>query len=433
MLSGVNRGQNIAEDVTYSGTVAGAMEGTVLGIPSLALSQAYAAATRAIAHWDTAAKHAPDLIRRVLDEGMPRDVLVNVNFPDCAPDEVEGHRDHDAGQARPGASAHRAAPRRARQSVLLDRVRAQPAAVRAQRHRSAGDRRQAHLGDAAAPRHDRRAVHDAARGDFRIARDFALDHVICVARRKEVTLCGDGLPRSGRIRAPLQDFRRVIREALLVSPSREPHIGRMEFLLDLRRRGISDANVLRAMDEVPREQFVMPNQAASAYADRALPIACGQTISQPYVVAYMTEQLASGAAAQACSRSAPAPATRRRCSSRLVRKVTTIERYRTLATRRGRGSRRSAMTMSTVLVGDGLEGAPEHAPFDRIIVTAAAEEIPAALVEQLAVGGIMVLPLGPHHGSQMLVRLTRTEAGVAREDLIGVRFVPLLPGQAREL
>ena len=73
------------------------------------------------------------------------------------------------------------------------------------------------------------------------------------------------------------------------------------------------------------------------------------------------------------------------------------------------------------------------APFDRIIVTAAAEEIPEALVEQLAVGGIMVLPLGPHDGSQSLVRLTRTEAGVAREDLIGVRFVPLLPGQAREL
>ena len=72
----------------------------------------------------------------------------------------------------------------------------------------------------------------------------------------------------------------------------------MQFLLDLRRRGIMDANVLRAMDEVPREQFVMPNQATSAYADRAMPIACGQTISQPYVVAYMTEQLASGAAGE---------------------------------------------------------------------------------------------------------------------------------------
>jgi 5'-nucleotidase len=90
VLSGVNRGSNIADDVTYSGTIAGAMEGTILGIPSLALSQAYGAATRQSPHWDTAVHHGPGLIRRVLAEGLPRDVLVNVNFPDCAPDEVKG-------------------------------------------------------------------------------------------------------------------------------------------------------------------------------------------------------------------------------------------------------------------------------------------------------------------------------------------------------
>jgi protein-L-isoaspartate(D-aspartate) O-methyltransferase len=224
----------------------------------------------------------------------------------------------------------------------------------------------------------------------------------------------------------------VIGEALLVSPSSEPHIGRMQFLLDLRRRGIMDANVLRAMDEVPREQFVMPNQARSAYADRAMPLACGQTISQPYVVAYMTEQLrpepqlsvleiGTGSGYQAA------------VLSRLVRQVTTIERYRTLA--QAARARLAALGYDNVevIVGDGLKGAPEHAPFDRIMVTAAAEEIPEALVQQLAVGGVMVLPLGPHHGSQCLVRLTRTEQGIARENLIGVRFVPLLPGQAREL
>jgi protein-L-isoaspartate(D-aspartate) O-methyltransferase len=224
----------------------------------------------------------------------------------------------------------------------------------------------------------------------------------------------------------------VIGEALLVSPSGEPHIGRMQFLLDLRRRGIMDANVLRAMDEVPREQFVMPNQARVAYADRAMPIACGQTISQPYLVAYMTEQLrpepqssvlevGTGSGYQAA------------VLSRLVKKVTTIERYRTLA--QAARTRLAALGYDNVvvIVGDGVAGAPEHAPFDRIIVTAAAEEVPEALVQQLALGGIMVLPLGPHHGSQCLVRLTRTEKGVAREDLIGVRFVPLLPGQAREL
>ena len=90
VLSGVNRGRNCAEDVTYSGTVAGAMEGTVLGIPSFALSQAYAFTTKHHPYWDTAIKHAPDLIRRVLKAGMPRDVLVNVNFPDCQPDQVAG-------------------------------------------------------------------------------------------------------------------------------------------------------------------------------------------------------------------------------------------------------------------------------------------------------------------------------------------------------
>jgi 5'/3'-nucleotidase len=90
VLSGVNRGRNAAEDVTYSGTVAGAMEGTVLGIPSFALSQAYSAANRHDPYWATAIEHAPNLIRRVLEAGMPRDVLVNVNFPDCPPEEVAG-------------------------------------------------------------------------------------------------------------------------------------------------------------------------------------------------------------------------------------------------------------------------------------------------------------------------------------------------------
>jgi 5'-nucleotidase len=90
VLSGVNRGRNCAEDVTYSGTVAGAMEGTVLGIPSFALSQAYAVSTKRLPYWQTAIKHAPDLIRKVLAAGMPRDVLINVNFPDCPPEEVAG-------------------------------------------------------------------------------------------------------------------------------------------------------------------------------------------------------------------------------------------------------------------------------------------------------------------------------------------------------
>ncbi|MBI5112842.1 protein-L-isoaspartate(D-aspartate) O-methyltransferase [Rhodoplanes serenus] len=209
-------------------------------------------------------------------------------------------------------------------------------------------------------------------------------------------------------------------------------IGRMEFLLNLRRRGITDAAVLRAMDEVPREKFVRPEDLDVAHLDHALPIACGQTISQPYVVAYMTERLGvaphhhvlevgTGSGYQAA------------VLSRLARRVVTVERYRTLAD--AALARFGALGYGTieVVVGDGLAGVPEHAPYDRILVTAAAETIPRALVEQLVDGGIMVVPLGPHDGVQIIVRLTKRPDGLVRENLIPVRFVPLLPGRAREL
>jgi len=206
----------------------------------------------------------------------------------------------------------------------------------------------------------------------------------------------------------------------------------MEFLLSLRRHGITDAAVLHAMDVVPREYFVGATHAEIAYADQALPIACGQTISQPYVVAYMTERLAvkpehrvlevgTGSGYQAA------------ILSRLACEVVSIERYRTLAEAARIRLTTLGYTNVEVVVGDGLAGLPEKAPFDRIIVTAAAEEVPAALVDQLGEGGIMVLPLGPHDDVQVLVKLTKSERGLARENLIGVRFVPLLPGKAREL
>jgi protein-L-isoaspartate(D-aspartate) O-methyltransferase len=207
---------------------------------------------------------------------------------------------------------------------------------------------------------------------------------------------------------------------------------RMEFMLTLRQRGISDKAVLRAMDAVPREHFVEARFTDAAYADQAMPIACGQTISQPYVVAYMTERLGirpehrvlevgTGSGYQAA------------VLSRLAREVVSIERYRTLAdTAR---SRLATLGYGNVDVrfGDGFAGVPERAPYDRIIVTAAAETMPEALVNQLAEGGIMMLPLGPHGGAQRLVKVTKGEGGPRTEELIGVRFVPLLPGPAREL
>ncbi len=209
-------------------------------------------------------------------------------------------------------------------------------------------------------------------------------------------------------------------------------VERMEFLLALRQRGIVDQNVLRAMDEVPREHFVDPPLAASAYADQALPIACGQTISQPYVVAYMTEQLAVGPSHRVLE-VGTGSGYQAAVLSRLAREVISVERYRTLAdVARGRLATLGYRNVDVVL-GDGLVGLPARAPFDRIIVTAAAEEIPQALTAQLAEGGNMVLPLGSHGGPQELVKLTRTEGEIARQSLIAVRFVPLLPGRAREL
>jgi len=113
--------------------------------------------------------------------------------------------------------------------------------------------------------------------------------------------------------------------------------------------------------------------------------------------------------------------------------VFTVERYRTLAESARKALKGEGYDNVEVVVGDGLNGLPEHAPYDRIIVTAAAETMPQALVDELAVGGVMVLPLGPHGGPQRIVKLTRSEEGVTQQDLIWVRFVPLLPGQAREL
>jgi protein-L-isoaspartate(D-aspartate) O-methyltransferase len=207
---------------------------------------------------------------------------------------------------------------------------------------------------------------------------------------------------------------------------------KMRFQLNLRRRGISDQAVLRAMEEIPRDLFVAVADRADAYRDSALAIACGQTISQPFVVAYMTEQLqpqkqhraleiGTGSGYQAA------------ILSRLCRHVLTIERYRTLAD----AARARLATLGCenveVMLGDGFEIPADAGSFDRIIVTAAMEQIPEALTLRLEPGGVLIAPVGPHQGTQTLIRMVRTETGLARKDLVEVRFVPALPGIAREL
>ena len=207
---------------------------------------------------------------------------------------------------------------------------------------------------------------------------------------------------------------------------------KMIFQLTLRRRGVSDQAVLRAMEQVPREEFVQAADRDDAYRDGALSIDCGQTISQPFVVAYMTEQLrlqkhhrvleiGTGSGYQAA------------ILSRLSRQVVTIERYRTLADNARARLAKLGYDNVEVILGDGFDVPASAGTFDRIIVTAAMEQIPEALAERLEPGGILIAPVGPHHGVQTLVRLTRTVTGFDRKELVDVRFVPALPGIAREL
>jgi protein-L-isoaspartate(D-aspartate) O-methyltransferase len=207
---------------------------------------------------------------------------------------------------------------------------------------------------------------------------------------------------------------------------------KMMFQLTLRRRGISDQGVLRAMEDVPREAFVAEADRADAYRDSALAIACGQTISQPFVVAYMTEQLTlqkrhrvleigTGSGYQAA------------VLARLAAEVLTVERFRTLADAARARLEKLGYHNVEVMVGDGFSIPDNVGQFDRIIVTAAMEQIPQSLTDRLADDGILIAPVGPHHGVQTLVRLTKTATGLARKELVDVRFVPALPGIAREL
>ncbi len=209
----------------------------------------------------------------------------------------------------------------------------------------------------------------------------------------------------------------------------------IQLIMTLRRQGITDGAVLGAVERTPREVFVERAFEGQAYENNALPIECGQTISQPYIVAFMTMKLdvsdrmkvleiGTGSGYQAA------------VLARLCRRLYTLERYRTLLREAETRFDKLNLTNITAKVGDGTKGWPEQAPFDRIIVTAAAPVVPEALVGQLKTGGIAVVPVDvpvADGGGQLLVKLTKTEDGFDREDLIPVRFVPLVDGVAREL
>jgi protein-L-isoaspartate(D-aspartate) O-methyltransferase len=205
----------------------------------------------------------------------------------------------------------------------------------------------------------------------------------------------------------------------------------MQFLFALRSKGVTDQRVLEAMENIDRSPFIKGLFNERAYEDMPLPIACGQTISQPSVVGIMTQALkikprdkilevGTGSGYQAA------------ILSKLARRVYTIDRHPRLV--REASAIFKAMDLANVIsmTGDGSHGLPDQAPFDRIIVTAAAEDPPGPLLAQLKIGGIMVVPVGQSDAVQTLIRVHRTDTGFEYDELRPVRFVPLLEGLGKD-
>ncbi len=206
---------------------------------------------------------------------------------------------------------------------------------------------------------------------------------------------------------------------------------KMQFLYALRSKGVTETRILNAMEQIDRGPFIRGLFASRAYEDMPLPIACGQTISQPSVVALMTQALevsprdkvlevGTGSGYQAA------------ILSKLARRVYTIDRHRRLVQEAREIFDTLNLANITAITGDGSFGLPEQAPFDRIIVTAAAEDPPGPLVAQLKVGGIMVVPVGQSDAVQHLIRVRKTETGLEYDELRKVRFVPLLEGLGKD-
>lgn len=206
---------------------------------------------------------------------------------------------------------------------------------------------------------------------------------------------------------------------------------KMRFLYHLRSRGVTEARVLTAMERIDRGLFVRGHFADRAYDDMPLPIACGQTISQPSVVGLMTQALnvqprdtvlevGTGSGYQAA------------ILSQLARRIYTVDRHRRLVQEAKAVFNAIGLANITAFTADGSHGLPDQAPFDKILVTAAAEDPPGPLLAQLKIGGIMVLPVGQSDTVQSLIKVTRMDSGFDYEELRAVRFVPLVEGLASE-
>lgn len=206
---------------------------------------------------------------------------------------------------------------------------------------------------------------------------------------------------------------------------------RIRLIMELRSQGITDTRVLSAIERVPREIFVPASFQDQAYENIALPIESGQTISQPLVVAAMTEALELGPNMKVLE-IGTGSGYQASVLSHLCRRVYTIERHRALM--EGAEKRFAELKLRNIVtrVGDGTKGWPEAAPFERIIVTAAGRAVPQALLDQLSVGGIMIIPVAVEGRDQELVKIKRTADGYIQDAFMPVRFVPLIPDRADE-
>ncbi len=202
---------------------------------------------------------------------------------------------------------------------------------------------------------------------------------------------------------------------------------KIRLVMELRRQGITDIKVLGAMERIPRDLFVPATFHDQAYENTALPIGHGQTISQPAVVGFMTQELELGPRMKVLE-IGTGSGYQAAVLSKLCRRVYTIERNRALLAEAEPRFRELRLNNITTICGDGSEGWPEQAPFQRILVTAAALDVPPVLLDQLAPGGIMILPVGETPDSQQLLKCRRTGEGIDYETLWPVRFVPLLGG-----
>lgn len=201
--------------------------------------------------------------------------------------------------------------------------------------------------------------------------------------------------------------------------------------MNLRRTGITDTEVLAAMERVPREIFLPANFHDQAYEDQAMPIGQGQTISQPQIVALMTEALKLNKSHKVLE-IGTGSGYQTAVLAHLCRRVYTIERFRSLSQEAEARLQSLRLHNVTFRVGDGHSGWPEQAPFQRIIVTAAAEDIPRALIDQLEIDGIMIIPVGAEGRDQILVSVVKSADGIHCSNLANVRFVPLVEGATGE-